>query len=188
MRSWAFAVGARLHGHDGPRAQRRTQGDGQGDRRLHRRSAQVLRLRRKRLPEPVFRGPGAAVAVHALKLSWVIVSRSVTTPVEGAPAMRISRTVVTAVAVASVVAGVSVASCSSKPKSPTATSKSATSSAPSPSSTPSSTSAKPVDYTGLLIQASDINAPEAFTASPPVNNPNGQAGVTTTFSNPDRTH
>ena len=105
--------------------------------------------------------------------------------------MRISRTVVTTVAVVSLLAGmagVSLAGCGSKAKSPTTTSRSATSSAASPSSTPPSTSAKPTDYTGLLIQASDINAPEAFTASPPVNNPNGQAGVTTTFSNPDRTH
>jgi hypothetical protein len=33
-----------------------------------------------------------------------------------------------------------------------------------------------------------INAPETFTATPPINSPNGQPGVTTTFSNQDRTH
>ncbi len=44
------------------------------------------------------------------------------------------------------------------------------------------------DYTGLLITASDIKAPEDFTATAPINNPNGQPGVTTTFSNQDRTH
>jgi hypothetical protein len=48
--------------------------------------------------------------------------------------------------------------------------------------------AAPPDYSGLLIQAGDINAPESFTASPPINNPNGQPGVTTTFSNQGRTH
>jgi hypothetical protein len=40
----------------------------------------------------------------------------------------------------------------------------------------------------LLIKASDINAPENFTATTPINNPNGQPGVTTTYSNQDRTH
>jgi hypothetical protein len=44
------------------------------------------------------------------------------------------------------------------------------------------------DYTGLLIQASDINAPESYTATTPINNPNGQPGATTTFSNQARTH
>jgi hypothetical protein len=39
-----------------------------------------------------------------------------------------------------------------------------------------------------LIQATDINAPEQFTGSPPVNNPNGQPGVATTFSTPDGSH
>src|ERR1700739_4796761 len=48
--------------------------------------------------------------------------------------------------------------------------------------------AQPADYSGLLIQASEINAPESFTATPPINNPDGQPGVTTTFSNRDRSH
>jgi hypothetical protein len=48
--------------------------------------------------------------------------------------------------------------------------------------------ADPPDYTGLLIQAGDINAPESFTASPLINNPNGQRGVTTTFGNQGRSH
>ncbi len=48
--------------------------------------------------------------------------------------------------------------------------------------------AQPSDYTGLLIQASDIEAPESFTASPPISDPNDQPGVMTTFSNQDRTH
>jgi hypothetical protein len=102
--------------------------------------------------------------------------------------MRITRTVVTTVAVASVVVGVSVVGCDSKPKSPTTTSKSTPPPATSASPTSTSPSAQPTDYTGLLIVAPDINAPELFTATPPVNNPNGRAGATTTFSNPDRTH
>jgi hypothetical protein len=44
------------------------------------------------------------------------------------------------------------------------------------------------DYTTLLIKASDINAPEPFTATPPVKNPNGQQGATTTFSDQDHSH
>jgi hypothetical protein len=54
--------------------------------------------------------------------------------------------------------------------------------------TPASALAQPADYSGLLIQASDINAPEPFTATPPINNPNGQPGVTTKFSNRDGSH
>jgi hypothetical protein len=57
------------------------------------------------------------------------------------------------------------------------------SSAPSPSAT-----AEPTDYTGLLIQATDINAPVSFTRSPPTNNPNGKSGVATTFSDQDASH
>ncbi len=54
--------------------------------------------------------------------------------------------------------------------------------------TATSALAQPPDYTVLLIRAGDISAPESFTASSPINNPNGQPGVTTTFSNQDRTH
>jgi hypothetical protein len=106
-------------------------------------------------------------------------------------AMRISLTLGTAVAVMSVVAGTLVVGCSSHPKSPTATSQSApptTATGPSQGSTSTATPAPPADYTQLLIQASDINAPEPFTASPPVKNPNDQPGVASTFSNPDRSH
>ena len=54
--------------------------------------------------------------------------------------------------------------------------------------TPTSALAQPADYSGLLIQASDINAPETFTATPPISSPNGRPGVSTTFSNQDRSH
>jgi serine/threonine protein kinase len=48
--------------------------------------------------------------------------------------------------------------------------------------------AQPTDYTRLLIQATDIDAPVQFKGSPPVNNPNGQPGVATTFSTEDNSH
>jgi hypothetical protein len=48
--------------------------------------------------------------------------------------------------------------------------------------------AQPSDYTRLLIGAGDISAPETFTATAPINNPNGQPGASTTFSNQDHTH
>lgn len=88
-------------------------------------------------------------------------------------------------------AGAPAVGCSggskSSPSSPAASSsKASTSAGPGPAST--SAPAQPSDYTRLLIAASDINAPEVFTASPPVNNPNGQPGASTTFSNDDRTH
>jgi hypothetical protein len=100
--------------------------------------------------------------------------------------MRISLTLTAAVAVT--LAGVSVVGCSSGSKPSPATPKSSTSVAASGTSTSASAPAQPANYTALLIQASDINAPETFTATPPINNPNGQPGVTTTFSNQDRTH
>lgn len=51
----------------------------------------------------------------------------------------------------------------------------------------SSAAAPPSDYTGLLIKAGDLNAPENFTATTPINNPNGRQGATTTLRNQDRT-
>jgi hypothetical protein len=54
--------------------------------------------------------------------------------------------------------------------------------------TPAIALAEPPDYTRLLIRASDIDGPESFTASPPVNNPNGRLGATTTFRGPGQTH
>ncbi|SPM42751.1 hypothetical protein MNAB215_4971 [Mycobacterium numidiamassiliense] len=68
------------------------------------------------------------------------------------------------------------------------TSKPVTSNVTGSSAASTSAPASPSDYTGLLINASDINAPEPFSATPPINNPNGQPCATTTFSNQDRTH
>jgi hypothetical protein len=94
--------------------------------------------------------------------------------------MRISRAVVAGAAAATLLA-VSVAGCGgNKASSPSSATKSG-SATPTPS-------VQPTDYSRLLIQATDINAPEQFTASPPTNNPNGQPGVATTFSTQDGGH
>ena len=96
--------------------------------------------------------------------------------------MRISQTMLAGVLAATTLA-VSVAGCSSTPSSSTTKSGSATSATTTGSSGPnSSVPAQPSDYTGLLIQATDIDAPIPFTAGPPTNNPNGQPGVAITFS------
>lgn len=102
--------------------------------------------------------------------------------------MRISRTLIAGVAAATALT-VSLAGCGSKPKSSTPKSGPSTSATSSPSSAPSSSAAaQPGGYAGLLIQAGDIDAPIPFTASPPVNNPNGQPGVATTFKDEDGSH
>jgi hypothetical protein len=102
--------------------------------------------------------------------------------------MTISQTVVAGVAAATALA-VSVAGCGSNQTSSPTTSGSGTSATSTSSSAPTSSApAQPTDYTGLLIQATDINAPVAFTGSPPANNPNGQPGVATTFSTQDGSH
>jgi hypothetical protein len=105
--------------------------------------------------------------------------------------MRISHTAVAGLAAATALT-VSLAGCGSKPTSSTSstpTSGSATSATTTHTSgATSSGSAEPTDYTGLLIQATDIDAPVTFTGSPPTNNPNGQPGVATTFSTQDNSH
>ena len=88
--------------------------------------------------------------------------------------MRISPTLVAAVGMT--LAAAWVAGCSSGAKSSSA--KPSTASSVAASSVSTSAAAQQPDYTGLLIQASDINAPETFTATAPMNNPNGQPGVT----------
>lgn len=105
---------------------------------------------------------------------------------EGHNTMRISVMVVVGAAAATAVVGVAVVGCNSDSKSSTGTGPAP--SATSSNSASSSAQAQPSDYTRLLIQASDINAPEIFTASPPIPNPDGKAGVATTFSNPGSTH
>lgn len=89
--------------------------------------------------------------------------------------MRTRLTVATVVAVAAALAGLPAAGCHSK--SSTAPESVRASSGESPASAP----AQPADYAGLLIPAADINAPEKFTADPPILNPDGRDGVMTTF-------
>ncbi|HWF28468.1 MAG TPA: hypothetical protein VG327_08835 [Mycobacterium sp.] len=103
--------------------------------------------------------------------------------------MRISRMVVAGVAAATALT-VSVTGCGgNKTSSPTSPTKSGSATSATSSPGPASSApAQPNDYTGLLIQAADINAPVQFTGSPPVNNPNGQPGVATTFSTQDGSH
>jgi hypothetical protein len=102
--------------------------------------------------------------------------------------MRVSRPVVAGVAVATALT-VSVAGCSSKPASSTSKSGSTSPATKTSGSAPtSSAAAQPSDYSGLLIQASDIDAPIQFKGGPLTNNPNGQPGVATTFSTEDGSH
>jgi hypothetical protein len=92
--------------------------------------------------------------------------------------MRISHPVIAGVIVASALTAVSASGCShSKPSTPA-----------SGSATTSTTHVQPGDYVSLLIKASDIDAPEPFTAGPPVLNPNGQQGATVTFTDSDNSH
>jgi hypothetical protein len=100
--------------------------------------------------------------------------------------MSVSLKAMALVTAAVAVTSVSAAGCSTNPKSPTASSTSAAATTGHSSAT-SSAQAQSADYARLLIQASDIQAPMAFTAGPVTPNPNGQAGVDTTFSNDDKT-
>jgi hypothetical protein len=102
-------------------------------------------------------------------------------PAEEQHPMRITRTVVAALlagGVAATTLAAAVAGCGGKASSPAQSGSAASAATPS-------ASAQPADYTGLLIQATAIDAPEPFTASPPTKNPNGQPGVATTFSTQD---
>ncbi|OBI10465.1 hypothetical protein [Mycobacterium sp. E2497] len=103
--------------------------------------------------------------------------------------MTTSRTATAGVAAAAALA-VAIAGCGKHSTTSTPSKSGSSSSATSaPSSTPtSSASAQANQYVGLLIQASDINAPIPFTATPPTSNPNGQPGVATTFKDEDGSH
>ncbi len=105
--------------------------------------------------------------------------------------MRVSRTMIAGLTAATALT-MALAGCGSKPTSSTSqTSQPGTS---SPATNTGSPTAKPPapgqpgDYSGLLIQATDIDAPIQFTGSPPTNNPNGQPGVATTFKTDDSSH
>ncbi|OYN74847.1 hypothetical protein [Mycolicibacterium sphagni] len=102
--------------------------------------------------------------------------------------MRMSQTTASGVLAATALV-VSVAGCGSTSSSSTTKSASATSTTTAEFTTSGTTSApsssalaQPTDYTGLLIQVTDIDAPIPFTAGPPTTNPNGQPGAAITFS------
>ena len=102
--------------------------------------------------------------------------------------MRFSPAVLAGVAAAAALT-VALSACgshstSSNPKPGSATSAPGTS-GPAPAS---SAAAQPGQYAGLLIQATDINAPVTFTGGPPTDNPNGKPGVATTFRDEDGSH
>jgi hypothetical protein len=100
--------------------------------------------------------------------------------------MKFPMIAVAGLAATTMVVGVSVVGCGSNKSSTTSSSGSATSSASSAAS--SSSSAAAADYTALLIKDSDITLPgDTFTAQPPTQNPNGQPGVATVFSNQNDT-
>ncbi|KAA0108167.1 hypothetical protein CIW47_15980 [Mycolicibacterium sp. P1-5] len=73
------------------------------------------------------------------------------------------------------------AGCNGNSKSPPPASGSSSSG----SSAPAPNSGQPIDYTKLLIKATDIEAPLSFTAAPPVLNPHGKPGAAITFSGPE---
>jgi hypothetical protein len=99
--------------------------------------------------------------------------------------MSVSLKTIALVAAAVAVTSASATACSSNPKSATASSSSA---AAMTGHGPTASSAQPdsTDYSRLLIKVTDIDTPMAFTAGPVTPNPNGQAGVETTFSNDDK--
>ncbi|MEZ0352228.1 hypothetical protein [Mycobacterium sp. pR1184] len=103
--------------------------------------------------------------------------------------MRLSQPVVAGIVAATAVA-LTVAGCGGNQKPSPTTSGSATSSTSKSSAAPTSSApAAPAgDYSGWLIQVSDIDAPVPFTGTPPTNNPNGQPGAATTFNTQDNSH
>ncbi|OBA62627.1 hypothetical protein A5647_07060 [Mycobacterium sp. 1100029.7] len=105
--------------------------------------------------------------------------------------MRLSQPTVAGVAAATALALV-VAGCGGNKSATPTKSGSATSSTGAASSAPSSVSSAPAqpgaDYTGWLIQATDIDAPVPFTGTPPTSNPNGQPGAAVTFNTQDNSH
>jgi hypothetical protein len=100
--------------------------------------------------------------------------------------MSVSRTTFALVAAAVAVTSAAASGCKSNHNSPVASSTSATAAGTSHSSSASSAQPQSADYSRLLIHLSDIQTPMPFTAGPVVPNPNGQAGVETTFANDDK--
>lgn len=105
--------------------------------------------------------------------------------------MRTAQTVIASVSVVTALT-VAVAGCgknqTSTPAKPGSSSSSATSGHSAAPTSSAAAPAQPNEYAGLLIRASDINAPVQFTSDPPTGNPNGQPGVATTFKDEDGSH
>jgi hypothetical protein len=108
--------------------------------------------------------------------------------------MKIAIITLAGLATTTMVVGVSVVGCGGNKSSTTSSSGAPTSSSGKPTSSastgaaPTSSSAPSADYTGLLINASDITLPgDTFTAQPPTQNPNGQPGVAILFANQNDT-
>jgi hypothetical protein len=103
--------------------------------------------------------------------------------------MRLSQPVVAGVAAATALT-LTVAGCGgNKTAAPTKSGSVTSSTGSSAASSPASpAAAQPNEYTGWLIQASDIDAPVPFTGAAPTSNPNGQPGAAITFSTQDNSH
>src|SRR5690348_5823243 len=91
--------------------------------------------------------------------------------------MRVSQVMLAGPLAATMLAA-SIAGCSSTSSS---TSKSGSATSATTTVSKSSAPAQPSDYTTLLIQATDIDAPMPFIAGPPTSNPNGKPGAAITF-------
>jgi len=91
--------------------------------------------------------------------------------VEGMP-MKLARKTFVGSAVAAILVGAITTGCGNDKKAST------------PSSSAASSSSQPSGYGALLIKSSDIGG-DFNASSPPVQNPNGVAGVEVLFANPD---
>jgi hypothetical protein len=95
---------------------------------------------------------------------------------------RIATGAIAAATLAATLAGCSGTSSSSTATPASATPMSTTVAAATAIPAPPSSPAQPGDYTRLLIQTTDIDAPMPFVAGQPTTNPNGQPGAAITFS------
>jgi hypothetical protein len=94
-------------------------------------------------------------------------------------AMELARVTIAGWAVATLVVGGAISGCGSDKKAASPSSSGAAGSSPA-----ASASAVPVDYTNLLVKASDIGG-DLTAPQPPVLNPGGQSGVAQLFANAD---
>lgn len=102
--------------------------------------------------------------------------------------MRSSLTTKAGLALAVTLISLPAAGCHGKSASPAATSEPTATASASQSAALTSAPTQPSDLAELLIRADDLNAPEAFTATSTIRNPDGREGVSTTFRNEDSSH